>query len=177
MKNIHRIKNKDAYKKCQKVPKRELSLSQKRLIRAVYNDRDWDWSFIYDLLYVKLNNILDYSMNNTVTYTENWRPEWLKRAISLIDFIKNNCYDKPVNVNLNNVSRFGLEAVREYNLLLEYEKEKRENNGERIGHIGDKEITINIDNLIKYCKEEIYHIKARHLFFKILDNYIEHWWD
>ena len=34
-----------------------------------------------------------------------------------------------------------------------------------------------MEEMIKYNKEEIYLIKARHLLFKILNQYIVYWWD
>ena len=183
MKRVNKIKSRDAYKKCQIDYKRKqdnkLTPAQKRLIQIVYKDRDWDWRFIYDLLSVKLKNILEYSETKTVTEPKEWRPEWIKRAITLIDIVRDSTYiyENGFNVNLNNYKRFGKEAVFAYNSIERYKKEIEETGPIRYGTLNGKQMPIYLEDLIRYGKEDIYHIKARHLLFSILEHYIEYWWD
>ena len=181
MKNIHRIKSRDSYKKCQtdyKNKKEKLTPSQYKLMKVVYKDRDWDYCYIYDLLSAKLKNVLEYSETTTITTTKVWRPEWIKRAIALIDILKGTeDFLHDVYVNLNNYKRFGMEAKVFYNSILQYEKEIEETGGIRYGMVNGKKKPIFLEEMIKFNKEEIYQIKARHLLFKILNQYIVYWWD
>lgn len=181
MKKIHRIKNRDSYKKCQtdyKNKKEKLTESQYRLMKVVYKDRDWDYCYIYDLLSAKLKNVLEYSETKTITTTKAWRPEWIKRAIALIDILKGTKdFLHDVYVNLNNYKRFGMEAKVFYNLIFKYEKEIEETGGIRYSTVNGEKKPIFLEEMIKFNKEEIYQIKARHLLFKILNQYIVYWWD
>lgn len=181
MKNVHRIKSRNSYKKCQtdyKNKKEKLTESQYRLMKVVYKDRDWDYCYIYDLLSAKLKNVLEYSETTTITTTKAWRPQWIKRAIALIDILKGTeGFLHDVYVNLNNYKRFGMEAKVFYNSILQYEKEIEETGGIRYGTINGKKKPIFLEEMIKFNKEEIYQIKARHLLFKILNQYIVYWWD
>ena len=181
MKNVHRIKNRDSYKKCQidyRNKKEKLTPSQYKLMKMVYKDRDWDYCYIYDLLSAKLKNVLEYSETTTITTTKSWRPEWIKRAIALIDILKGTeGFLHDVYVNLNNYKRFGMEAKVFYNSIQQYEKEIEETGGIRYGMVNGKKKPIFLEEMIKFNKEEIYQIKARHLLFKILNQYIVYWWD
>ena len=181
MKNVHRIKSMDSYKKCQidyRNKKEKLTDSQYKLMKVVYKDRDWDYCYIYDLLSAKLKNVLEYSETTTITTTKAWRPQWIKRAIALIDILKGTeDFLHDVYVNLNNYKRFGMEAKVFYNSIQQYEKEIEETGGIRYGTINGKKKPIFLEEMIKFNKEEIYQIKARHLLFKILNQYIVYWWD
>ena len=181
MKNVHRIKSRDSYKKCQidyRNKKEKLTDSQYKLMKVVYKDRDWDYCYIYDLLSAKLKNVLEYSETTTITTTKAWRPQWIKRAIALIDILKGTeDFLHDVYVNLNNYKRFGMEAKVFYNSIQQYEKEIEETGGIRYGTINGKKTPVFLEEMIKFNKEEIYQIKARHLLFKILNQYIVYWWD
>ena len=153
MKNVHRIKNRDSYKKCQidyRNKKEKLTDSQYKLMKVVYKDRDWDYCYIYDLLSAKLKNVLEYSETTTITTTKAWRPQWIKRAIALIDILKGTeDFLHDVYVNLNNYKRFGMEAKVFYNSIQQYEKEIEETGGIRYGTINGKKKPIFLEEMIK----------------------------
>lgn len=131
---------------------RKQNKNKQMLLRTVNQDRDWDYSFIYKLLYRKLSNVLAYAQSETVSDEESWRLPWLKRAIALCDILIKEYIPHDKYVNIHNAKRF------------------REARKFKFNHTG-------ISNLWRYEEESLYLIKAKHLFFKIMANYIENWWD
>ena len=124
---------------------------KKRLIAEVNRGEDWDWGYIYSLLAVKLENIRDYALNDSICDEKEWGIDWLTRAINLCQHLS-----KPVKypeyINTKNAFQFLTNSEREFYRDLE-----------------------NRSGSLYY--HEIYDMKARNLLFEILKNKIELWWD
>jgi len=137
-----------------------------KLMWTVIQDEDWDYSYIYKLLERKLRNIQEYAKIDTVTYESNWQPRYLDIAIKLCEKLQYGIHDIGY-VNINNAKRF--RDARDLNF------EPRQPNPHIRSEIL-KQAWEQVD-FVKYAKEDLYEIKARHLLFKILENYIGYWWD
>lgn len=143
---------------------------RRKMTRLVNRHMDWDYSEIYELLEKKLRNILDYLQNDSVTYESEWKPQWIKRAISLAHHLSHNRH-YPAHININNAKRF--REVRRWKF------NRDENREEIIKNIESdivREAYSKID-MNRLTAEDFYDLKAKHLFFEILKNYIENWWD
>lgn len=124
---------------------------KKRLIAEVNRGEDWDWSYIYSLLAVKLENIRDYAQNDSVCDAKDWGIEWLTRAINLARHLSDP-KNYPTTINTKNDFRF-----LNPNELKFYRQSKNQTDS------------------IYY--HEIYDSKAKNLLFEILKNKMELWWD
>lgn len=150
---------------------RKQNKNKRNLLRIVNKDRDWDYSFIYILLRQKLSNIVDYvERGDSVSETKEWRLQWLKRCVSLLDILISERVDNNVYVNTKNAKRFHEAKFLTFDNLT-FDNVTVTN--ETFLDI----IKITSEELKRYNEEEFYLIKAKHLLFNIMSNYIQYWWD
>ncbi len=122
-----------------------------RNLRNALKMPDYDQHSFYALIALKLENIFHYAVLDSNSYTETWRPDMIRRAIDIAWYLAGDG-DFSQDVNMNNITRF----------IPEYERYKYELNGQWED---------------KIQKEEFYNIKAKHLLFKIIETYIDFWYD
>lgn len=146
---------------------RKQNKNKRDLLRAVNKDRDWDYAFIYILLRKKLSNIVDYvERGDSVSETKEWRLQWLKRCVSLLDILISEHVDSNVHINTQNAKRFLPESK-----FLTFDNITITN------ETFLEAIKATSEQLKRYNEEEFYLIKAKHLLFNIMSNYIQYWWD
>lgn len=147
---MSKIRNVDLERAVSRDPRqvqRNNNSRNRKLGRLVRRQHNWDYGELYELIAKKLECMLDYAKTDSVGYYQDWHPEWIIRAINLGNHLAGK-YKYPQHINTNNMSRF---ADTEY--LGKYAGENR------------------------WAQEEVYNIKAKYLFFEIMKNYIENWWD
>lgn len=127
--------------------RKNYKIRQRKMSRFAGRQPNWDGAEIYGLIAKKLELLMDYAQTDSVTSMDEWRIEWIKRAITLGKHLYNR-YTYPSHININNSNRFI--EVRDLPL-----KEKQN----------------------KYLNQDFYDVKAKHLLFNILINYIDVWWD
>lgn len=145
---------------------RKQNKNKRDLLKIVNKDRDWDYSFIYILLKQKLSNIVDYvERGDSVSAVSEWRLQWLKRCVSLLDILISEHVDNKVYINTQNAKRFHEAKFLTFDNITVNNETFLE--------------TINVtgEQLKRYNEEEFYLIKAKHLLFNIMSNYIQNWWD
>lgn len=120
---------------------------QRKMSHFASKQPNFDAGEIYGLIAKKLEMLLDYAQTDSVISLEEWRLSWMKRAIALGKHLYKT-ESYPAHININNQSRFA-EAS-------DLQLQKMQN---------------------KYLNQVFYDIKAKQLFFNILNNYIDFWWD
>lgn len=120
---------------------------QRKMSHFASKQPNFDAGEIYGLIAKKLEMLLDYAQTDSVISLEEWRLSWMKRAIALGKHLYKT-ESYPTHININNQSRFA-EAS-------DLQLQKMQN---------------------KYLNQVFYDIKAKQLFFNILNNYIDFWWD
>lgn len=142
------IKQIDLSKLVDKIARKIREKSRKRkLCKVASKQHNWDYAEIYELIATKLECMLDYAEKDTVASTDQWRPEWIRRAIRLAKHLAaEDGY--PEYININNAKRYQFDSW-----INMYAPDNR------------------------FIHESFYDRKAKYIFFKILDNYINNWWD
>lgn len=143
---------------------------QWKLFKEILN-HDWDYGYIYTILRTKLENVLDYAENDSVVDIDHWHIDKLKICINLCKKLSGKVTEYPAHINMNNINRF---VHKDYQWCY------------GITDCRDTVITtidddINLSIMAeekKRCHQELfYDVKAKHLLFNLLCNYIEYWWD
>lgn len=147
MTNIHQLDLNSINNRSTITIRKNRKIRQQKMSRYAYRQPNWDGTEIYGLIAKKLELLMNYAQTDTVVNIESWRLEWMQIAIKLAKHLYNG-YDYPEYININNQSRF----TETRNLSL---KESQN----------------------KYLNQDFYDVKAKHLLFNILINYIDCWWD
>jgi len=168
----------------------DLSRSIKNLWRwfpIIWNDRDWDDSFIFDILKFKLKNTADYTEQRKWFVGYQHEVSRMRLCIKLINLIQEEYYDMEYmdyetstfefiptdDKDKNGDSFYTLKSERiedrlddyfvKYPLIYKQIISKPDRPDDRIHiaiHIGHKN-----------------HERARRLLFNVLNKHIENWWD
>ena len=137
----------------------------KRYRHILWNDNDWDYGYLEEIVLLKLNFMADYFRTSRIAVgTERWYEEilWAIR-LGEISMEKENFgdeskgeyrFDFPGYVNTRTIKRFFP--------MMKEEDIKRVNEDTGFG---------------KMIRTELRRRKARNLFFRILRDYEEKWWD
>lgn len=137
----------------------------KRYRHILWNDNDWDYGYLEEIVLLKLNFMADYFRTSRIAVgTERWYEEilWAIR-LGEISMEKENFgdeskgeyrFDFPGYVNTRTIKRFFP--------MMKEEDIKRINEDTEFG---------------KMIRTELRRRKARNLFFRILRDYEEKWWD
>lgn len=143
----------------------------------IFHNRPWDMCYTYELLSLQINKSL-YYFQNRATFLSSLHREsiikWQKIALSLLDILNNeyklydmvpedenaDAWDKHtykclINVNTKNAERFAERGV-------DYEHPTK---------------TIKCWEYMLNQPHELYIVKARHLLYRILNEYSGEWWD
>ena len=145
---------------------RKQNKNKKNLLKIVNKDKDWDFSYIYILLRQKLSNIIDYvERGDSVCDIKEWRLQWLKRCVSLLDILISEQVDSNVHINTQNAKRFPEAKFLTFDNITITNETFLET------------LKVTSEQLKRYNEEQFYVIKAKHLLFNIMSNYIQYWWD
>ena len=129
---------------------------------VIWNDRDWDHHFVFEVLKFKLKNMAD-SFERNDHYVGNKRDvERMRTCIKLIELIQSNYYE---------TEAYDHENVEEY--LVKYK-----NVTLKVLTNEKHQIFPNDNRNIVAINVGIYkHQQAKKLLFTILERYVEHWWE
>ena len=145
---------------------RSFSRRMKLLWYVLRKDKNYDSSYLYQLLYIKLSNMVDYFETYGVT--------GMQSDIDKIKYCRDickhlmKCEEYPEHINTHNCCRFF------------YNKEEFELWQKNFKKNSIVEVSIDIFkgfdyNKRNYALEDYYDIKARTILFKLMNNYIETW--
>lgn len=131
-------------------------------------DKDYDGSYLYQLLYIKFSNMVDYFETDGVADMQS-DIDKIKYCRDICKHLM-KCEEYPEHINTHNSSRF-------FHSKEEFEQWQKVF---KINPIAD--VSIDIFKGFSYNKrnfalEDYYDIKARTLLFELMNNYIETWWD
>jgi len=139
--------------------------------RVIWNDRDWDFYYVYNVLERKLKLMIDSGIYNQE------RDKHLKIAHKLLTRIKCSYYElEPLEVinyslNCNELTCIVVNDMNEEGRKEYFKKYRR-----TIDKMRKEDPTREDDILMTLTSVEIQN-KARRLFFKILNEKLEWWWD
>ena len=147
---------------------RNFSRRLKLLWHILRKDKDYDSSYLYQLLYIKFSNMVDYFETDGVAD--------MQSDIDKIKYCRDICKHLmkrekyPEHINTHNCCRFFCNK-EEFEL---WQKNFKKNSIVEVSIDIFKGFSYNKRN---YALEDYYDIKARTLLFKLMNNYIETWWD
>lgn len=127
---------------------RKLNKSQKRLLKLIKKDYNWDWEFLMELEKVKLINMSEYFSQSQIV--EGWEiiVRQINLCIKLIDIICDNFNDVKY-VNVRNAYRF----VKDVSIFKESDWKEQ------------------------FIKNDLYVLKAENLYYEIRKRFTRTWWD
>lgn len=131
---------------------------------------DWDYGYIYSLIAAKLENVLDYAIKDSVTYPEHWKLDKLKICIKLAKHLAGITENYPEHINKNNIARFVHPTELKFFNFNHEERPFEKWNTDVLNFVTGK-------LLDEANYHALYDVKAQHLFFKMLNQYINCWWD
>lgn len=133
-----------------------------RWFPIIWNDRDWDDYFIFEVLKFKLKNMSD-SFERNDWYVGNERDvERMRTCIRLIELIQSNHYE---------TEAYDHEDVEEY--LAKYKNAT-------LKVLTDKKYQVFSNenrNRVAMNVGTYKHQQAKKVLFTMLERYIEHWWE
>jgi hypothetical protein len=146
----------------------------------VWKDRDWDDSYIFDVLKFKLKNTADY-FEKTNSFV-GWEDEvkYIRICERLIDKIQDEYYRMEYYDD-----KYLIEKIKIINGKVEVDVLKNNIEEYIIQHPRTKEKVLKLDKYKSYMKSTDgiamaigmeRHVKARKLLFKIMEEKIERWW-
>lgn len=159
--------------------------------KIAWNDRDWDYSFIYTTLKFKLENTLKYIDRHERSVNYKYDVFWMQTCVDLIDKIAgDNSYDieyfdfqktemrfEPIKDK--DTSEINLDTLEDN--LDEYFTKYPLWHKRAIDYIKKNKHRYNVNHadrgLVARTMGQLRHDKARELLFKIMSDKIEHWWD
>lgn len=147
-----------------------------RWFPIIWKDRDWDHTFIFNILKFKLQNQAEYISENDNHTTAQNDAKWMRICCKLIDKINNDYYEMEYMEGWPD-NQLPAEVIfkrypRQYKIIISEIKNSETIYG-RESIIDDLNDTELISLLI--CIRN--HERARKLLFDILNNNIEKWWD
>lgn len=145
---------------------RSFSCRLKLLWYILRKDKDYDSAYLYQLLYIKFSNMVDYFETYGVT--------GIQSDIDKIKYCRDickhlmKCEEYPKHINTHNCCRFFYNK-EEFEL---WQKNFKKNSIVEVSIDVFKGFDYNKRN---YALEDYYNIKARTILFKLMNNYIETW--
>jgi hypothetical protein len=162
-----------------------------RWFKIAWNDRNYDYHFIYTTLRFKLENTLKYIDRHERSVNYKYDVFWMQTCVDLIDKITGDeTYEleyskyKKTNMRFEPIKDTGTSEIHldilEDNLDGYFEKyplcHKR-----AIEYIKNNQSRYTVDHtdrgLVASTMGQLRHDKARGLLFQIMSDKIEHWWD
>jgi hypothetical protein len=142
-----------------------------RWIPILWNNFDWDYAFLLDVMEYKLQRLYD-GINHYQNHLYYKRDLfWINISINLINKIKNDYYSNEMH-DYHITDWDILEPVNEKDNLDEY---FRLNNNLYNKIIKEQPNRDRFGIAVSMASEK--HNKAKNLLFKILNEHIEEWWD
>lgn len=126
-------------------------------------DKDYDYSYLYQLLYIKFSNMVDYFETDGVADMKS-DIDKIKHCRDICKHLM-KCEDYPKHINICNAERF-FHNKKDFEWWQDT--------------INDDSTSLDLHNNYNksdFMLETYYNMKARHLLFKLMDTYIESWWD
>lgn len=118
------------------------------------DDQDWDYSFLFDLIEFKLKNMSKYFHSHHIVVDSDWYGTLCDKAIAILNagYKTNIILEQDLHnyVNTRNVHRFF--TPKQLDFILK-------------------------ENLQKYYLANVREAKAKVLFWKFMNHYIEYLWD
>lgn len=145
-----------------------------RWLPVLWKDEDWDYSFFYDILKFKIQNIAKHTKKYS-QHTNAYRDiEWMNTACRLIDRLSDDYYYMEYLEYYSNPIEFTKDedvwtlsvSTKKDNLGEYFNKYKRHADKIKAKSDVSKAILVGYNN----------HDRAKRLLFKILENKMEGWW-
>lgn len=145
-----------------------------RWLPVLWKDEDWDYSYIYNILKFKIQNVAKYTKKYSQHTNDCRYIEWMNTAIRLIDRLNDEYYymeyleyhSNPIGLTKDeDVWTLSVSTQKE-NLGVYLDKYKRYADKLNVKSTLSKAILLGCIN----------HDRAKRLLFKILENKMEGWW-
>lgn len=148
---------------------------------TIYNDKDFDFSFIWIMERKKLQQMKKYFSNANVTTSENYKQmcKYLDICLKLIDImLEDTSYleqeEKGNPADYNSLVDYMMSQNYVFNHYVNLRNINRFVTEEQVKNIHKQ---IKDKNLNGHIKDFVYTTKAKHLYYSIMFNEIEKWWD
>jgi hypothetical protein len=154
---------------------REFQTSCQNLIKwfpVIWRDRDWDDSYIFDILKHKLYHTCKYHINNPMFVDQDREIELMTTCIKLIDYIKEEHYSTVAFDFLE--AKYGQTEIAIKDSTASKNELIFKNANIQNGTYTQEEYNKEFNKLMSEAREK--HDHARRLLFKILEERIERWW-
>ncbi len=150
--------------------------------RIIYNDKQWDYSFIYDLLEFKIQYQLNWLLTSKNVYCQQVdNIIKLKRLLKLLSLIKQDYYSDEVHKYLKTDLFFINDDFDDINFneigsnIIEDNLDEYFIKNRKVHNLYSDQILNR--RLLAYKIAKHKHDRLRDLFFKMLSNDIEGFWD
>ena len=157
----------------------------KNLIRwfpIIWKDKDWDNHFIWEILKFKLTNQADYISKHDRHTLAQYDASRMRLCVKLIERIQDEHYNVEYQDYFNSVFRFedddempGYKRLEIDTLSDTFEEYVIKYYRTYLKVIREHHCDSSLHTAMKMANYN--HLKAKRLLFKLLDTYIERWWD
>jgi len=153
---------------------------------VIWNDRDWDDYYIFEVLKYKLAKQADHTAKHNNHTRAQYDAQRMRLCVSLLDKVQNeyysmelyeysdkeyvfeDCKDRPGSKTIKTkvISERYADYIKKYRSAYRRVMKMKKSHYRRSSAEG-----------IAMCIAYDNHLRAKRLLFTILDRYIEHWWD
>lgn len=156
----------------------KLRRSHLNVVKEAFNGYPYDFEFMLELEYAKLKEMLDYhERSHIICEEERKRIIWqLKLAISLLEIIseKRDIFHYDFNENqplLKEKCEFGYKLLEDFDSRYHCDVNVNTRNVDRFAQNEWEK------GYMLKSPHELYMMKARHLYYRVREQYEQEWWD